>query len=146
MGGRTDGWVGGEWVDGEGVSRESWDGSGVSPTSLLLAEPPAPLSVPGRVGSPFPQQAAEIQLARVFHLPFTPVAMERRREPHGGLDTQTHLGSPLRAFPDPPSSHCSSSHGRPSHDPWHQETPSLSPRSRVTYERLKLSRLCPEES
>lgn len=50
MGGRIDGWVGGEWVDGEGVSREFWDGSGVFFISFFFVEFLVFFSVLGRVG------------------------------------------------------------------------------------------------
>lgn len=55
------------WKAGQGVHRRP--------------HPPPPMSLrllsARRVGSPLLQQAAEIQLARVFGLRFTPAAVER---------------------------------------------------------------------
>lgn len=82
---RLGGRVGWQWVDGGsggGVGRQRgiavrkqrgrW---GLTPTcSSLGVQLP---SLRQGLGSPLLQQAAEVQLSRVFGLPFTPVAIER---------------------------------------------------------------------
>lgn len=67
-------------MDGGGKQQERW-GLTRHPSP---PRPHSPRSSLGVVGSPLLQQAAEVQLARIFRLPFAPVAVERGYELHRG--------------------------------------------------------------